>query len=339
MKFEKDVLIAPHTTFKIGGRARFFCMVNSTEELLEALQFARIEEVPFFVLGGGSNVLFSDGDFPGLVIHMNMKGVQVEERKEQSRVTVAAGEHWDSFVEQTVRLNLWGLENLSLIPGSVGASPVQNIGAYGVEVMNCVDSVHTIDAETGKEKIFSNKECRFAYRDSIFKKLGFKRYIITAVTFVLSTKPSPNLTYKDLHQYFLDRNITTPTQREIRDAVIEIRTSKFPNLATVGTAGSFWKNPIIDPSDYERLASAYPGLPSYPAGEKIKVSLAWILDRVCNLKGYSQGKVRLFERQPLVVVSEQGALSSEVRHLSEAVSGIVEGKTGIRVEPEVEWVG
>lgn len=339
MKFEKDVLISSHTTFAIGGRAKFFCTAHSHEELKEALQFAYISEIPYFILGGGSNLLFSDAGFPGLLIKIDLRGVQIEERKDSVLVTAAAGEPWDRFVEQTVQQNLWGLENLSLIPGSVGASPVQNIGAYGVEVMNCIDSVQTLDAESGKEKIFSNKDCQFSYRDSIFKRRENKRYIITSVTYKLSVKPQPNLTYKDLHQYFQAKQIAVPTQREIRDAVIEIRTGKFPDLSKIGTAGSFWKNPVIETADYKRLASLYPDMPSYPAGEKVKVSLAWILDRVCNLKGYALGKVRLFEKQPLVVVAERGALASEVQHFSEAVAGIVEGKTGIRIEPEVEWVG
>lgn len=339
MKFEKDVLIASHTTFKIGGKARYFCTVTTVDELIEALNFSHIEKIPYFILGGGSNVLFSDAGFPGLVIHMNLKGIQIEEKKDAVFVKAAAGEGWDDLVRQTVQLNLWGLENLSLIPGSVGASPVQNIGAYGVEVMSSVDSVQTLDAENGKEKVFSNKDCQFSYRDSFFKKRGSKRYIITSVTYKLSRTPTPNLTYKDLHQYFEAKNIKVPTQREIRDAVIEIRTGKFPDLGKIGTAGSFWKNPIIEQADYVRLIGLYPGMPSYPAGEKVKVSLAWILDHACNLKGYALGKVRLFEKQPLVVVAEIGASAKEVQHLSEAVSGIVEGKTGIRIEPEVEWVG
>lgn len=339
MKIEKDISLAPHTTFRIGGVASYFCKADSIEDIHEALAFARSKELPVFVLGGGSNVLFSDNGFAGLVIQMNLKGVEIGERKESVLVTVKAGEGWDSLVAHTVQQNLWGLENLSLIPGTVGASPVQNIGAYGVEVMNYVHSVQTIDGQTGREKIFSNKECQFSYRYSVFKKPAYKKFIITSVTFELSAKPTPNLSYKDLHQLFEAKGIKEPTQREIRDAVIEIRMKKFPNLAEIGTAGSFWKNPIIEKEDYVKLNTLYPGLPSYPFGEKVKVSLAWILDHVCNLKGYTRGKARLFEKQPLVVVAESGSTSVEIRTLSEAVSGIVEGKTGIRIEPEVEWVG
>lgn len=339
MKIEKDISLAPQTTFRIGGIASYFCEVNSIEDLHEALAFARTKEMPVFVLGGGSNVLFSDTGFAGLVIQMNMKGIKIGERKESVLVTAQAGEGWDSFVAHTVQQNLWGLENLSLIPGTVGASPVQNIGAYGVEVMNYIHSVQTIDGQSGKERTFSNKECQFSYRYSIFKKPAYKKFIITSVTFELSVKPTPNLSYKDLHQFFEAKGIKEPTQREIRDAVIEIRMNKFPNLAEIGTAGSFWKNPIIEKVDYVKLNNLYPGLPSYPFGENVKVSLAWILDHVCNLKGYTLGKARLFEKQPLVIVAESGSSSIEIKALSEAVSGIVEGKTGIRIEPEVEWVG
>lgn len=339
MKTEKNIPLASHTTFKIGGPASYFLKVRSINELKDALAFAQKEKIPFFILGGGSNILVSDKGFPGLVIEMAMRGATYEKTTDGIRVIAWAGEGWDLLVEKTVEWNAWGIENLSAIPGTVGASPVQNIGAYGTEVMNVIESVTTIDSETGKEKIFSNKECGFTYRDSVFKKPEFKKYIITSVSFALSSKPQPNISYKDLQEYFGKKGNANPSQSEIRDAVIDIRSKKFPNLKEFGTAGSFWKNPIISKDTYEKIKKEYPLIPSFPFGEKIKIPLAWILDNVCNLKGYSLGKVGLFKNQPLVVFTEIGATKRDVDRLTEEVFDKVKEKIGLEIEREVEWVG
>lgn len=339
MKIEKDISLAQYTTFRIGGTASYFCKVNSIEELSEALAFARSKKLPIYVLGGGSNVLFSDAGFTGLVIQVNLRGITTEKKADSVLVTSAAGEGWDNFVEFTVKEGFWGLENLSLIPGTVGASPVQNIGAYGVEVMDYIDSVRTIDIETGKERQFLSAECAFSYRDSIFKRPEYKKFIIVAVTFKLSLNSRPQTSYKDITQFFLAKGNTSPSQKEIRDAVIEIRMGKFPDLTKTGTAGSFWKNPIIEKAEFERLKLLFPELPSFPSGNKIKIPLAWILDHVCKLKGYTIGTAGLFNKQPLVVVAEHGSSSEAVKALSAQISALVKEKTGIVIEREVEWVG
>ncbi len=340
MTISEHVSLAEYTTFKIGGPARYFCVVKSIEELREALEFAKSKSQQVFVLGGGSNILAGDAGFDGLVIKMEMKGVV----REGSLVTAWAGEGWDDLVAKTVEWNMWGLENLSLIPGTVGASPVQNIGAYGVEVMDVIESVRTIDIETGAEKVFSNAECGFSYRDSFFKKPEAKKYIIVSVTFSLRLGGQgdgmANLSYKDIKAYFATTGVVAPSQAQVRGAVISIRTGKFPNLSTTGTAGSFWKNPIISKEQFARISAAYPLIPSFPVdGEgtsaHVKVPLAWVLDNVCGLKGFKMGLAGLFEKQPLVLVAEKGASSKDVNRLADFVARTVKDKTGIEIEREV----
>lgn len=341
MNLLENVPLAAHTTFALGGVARFFCVVSSVDDLHKAVEYATQKKIPFFVLGGGSNILVNEAGFPGLVIKMDIKGMvfNTHTREGEVYVTAGAGESWDGFVAETVEKGLWGMENLSLIPGTVGASPVQNIGAYGVEAKDCIDSVRVFDTSVGNEVIFSSAQCGFGYRDSIFKRIESKKYIITAVTFRLHTKPNPKLLYKDLKEFFLARNNTNPSQKEIRDAVIAIRTEKFPDLSIIGTAGSFWKNPIIAKSRFEKLKTTWSAMPSFPAdGDNVKVPLAYILDAVCNLKGFTTGRVGLFKKQPLVLVAEKGATTADVMKLADYVAKQVKEKTQISIEREVEYL-
>lgn len=347
MKIEKDIPLAPYTTLKVGGRAAFFAVAKSEEDLKEALAYASAESLPFFILGGGSNLLVSDAGFSGLVIKMEMDGSSFEKKGGDVFVTAWAGESWDELVAQTVEWNLWGLENLSAIPGSVGAAPVQNIGAYGVEAMSVIHEVRAIDAETGQVKTFSNADCGFTYRESIFKRPESKRFVITSVTFKLSSKPKPILLYNDLKERFVSVTPSQNLQKEIREAVIAIRASKFPDYSVVGTAGSFWKNPIVPRAAFEELSKRYPGMPSFPAhatagtrdvgqdDTEVKIPLAWILDKVCNLNGYSKGPVSLFQKQPLVLVAQTGATASQVETFAAHIKALVKEKTGIEIEREV----
>jgi len=227
------------------------------------------------------------------------------------------------------------MENLSLIPGTVGAAPVQYIGAYGAEAKDTIESVRVIDSATGKSRVLSSAECAFGYRDSLFKGPEGEGLIIVSVTFRLSLLPRPNLSYKDVREYLAARNVPEPTLTEIRQAVISIRQSKFPDLSLFGTAGSFWKNPIISAEAFAELKKAYPLIPSYPAGERVKVPLAWILDVVCGLKGHARGRVHLFRNQPLVLTVEIGATAAEVDAFAREIEATVRGKTGIIIEREV----
>lgn len=359
----QDVSLTSLTTLKTGGVAKYFCRAVSDKKIKDAVAFAIAKKLPIFVLGGGSNVLVADDGFPGLVIKIETRGILYEEKGGACLARAAAGESWDTFVADTVSRGLWGLENLSGIPGTVGAAPVQNIGAYGTEVKDSIESVRAFDVKTGEEKVFSNVECQFEYRDSFFKKPEGKKYIILEVVFKLSKEPRPNISYKDLQVYFAQkspeadvsslRNASRPhapvgaagsvlalkhplpTIFQIRSAVLQIRSKKFPDLSKVGTAGSFFKNPIISQEHFEKLKAKFPDLPSFPAKNGVKIPLAFVLDKICGLKGFKKGSVELFQNQPLVLINIGGASAGEIKSFSAEIKKIVFDKTGIEVEEEV----
>lgn len=339
MKLTEHVPLAPYTTFKIGGPARFFCTVTSGPGMIEAVTFAHKEKQRILVLGGGSNILISDAGFPGVVIKNEIlgKGI-VPLGGGEFRVTAGAGEPWDELVQFAVEHGLYGIENLSAIPGTVGAAPVQNIGAYGTEAADSILSVRALDTKALEYVDLSREDCKFGYRDSIFKhKKG--RYIIVQVDFKLSKHGTPSIAYKDLREYFAAKGDPHPSLQEVRDAVIAIRWKKLPDWKLWGTAGSFFKNPIISKAKYDKLAAEYPGLPGYaePDG-KMKVPLGWILDHVCKAKGHMVGNVGSYENQALVIVTKPGATASDVVSHAMALIDSVREKTGIRIEAEVEWV-
>lgn len=340
MKITENIALAPYTTFKIGGPAKFFCAAKSENELLEAVSFAKERKLKFFVLGGGSNILISDDGFNGLIVKNEIMGVKVigGERGVSNifRAEAGAGEIWDGFVAWSVGNNLYGLENLSSIPGTVGAAPVQNIGAYGSEVAEIVGSVRALDASNMVFADLSNEQCRFGYRDSVFKREK-GRYIITKVCFNLKRDGQVNIKYKDLNDYFSGQKI--PTLKEVRDAVMKIRARKLPDWKEWGTAGSFFKNPVILPEEFRALRERYPGLPGFPEDDgKIKVSLGWVLDIICGAKGLCKGKVCVYEKQALVLVASSGATAEEVVALSRELMKRVKDRTNIEIEAEVEWV-
>lgn len=333
MEPERNVPLKEYTTFRIGGPADYFVRAGSVEQVREALRFAREKGVPFFILGGGSNVLASDSGFRGLVIKVELKGVSFEEEGEGVRAIVSSGENWDAFVKMCIERGLWGVENLSGIPGTVGATPVQNVGAYGVEVGNCIKRIDAIDAQTLETVSFSVPACRFGYRDSFFKSPEGKRYVITAVHFLLGKTPRPVLSYKDLVAQFAGAK--APALSEIRDAVLSIRARKFPDLAKCGTAGSFFKNPIVSSSRFAELRTRFPDIPGFDAGDgRMKVPLAWILDALA-LKGKREGDVGAFGNQPLVLVNYNDASAEEVNTFAETVVFVVQKETGISIEREV----
>jgi len=337
MEIIKGKPLADFTTFRIGGNARFFCTIEKKEDLPEAVVFAREKSLPIFILGGGSNILISDKGFDGLVVKMGI--VEVEEIK-AGLVRAGAGENWDDFVAWTVDKGYGGLENLSLIPGTVGAAPVQNIGAYGVEVGDLIDSVEVFDAKENTFKSLSHKECDFSYRDSAFKKEK-GRYVIASVLFKLKKNTTPDISYKDLVELF--KNKQKPSIAEVRAAVIAIRTAKLPDLSKVGTAGSFFKNPVISKEKYAELKERYPELPSFAESAKggdgrVKVPLAWIIDKVCGLKGNKYGKAGIHETQALVIVNYSNASFEDVEKAAKEVEKSVKEKTGIDIEREVIMV-
>ena len=339
------------TTFRVGGTARFFCEVASVEELQEALKWARMYKagpLPFFILGGGSNILVADEGFQGLVIKMAIKGIAVENDNPATRcrVAIGAGEGWDSFVAMCVSRGLSGIENLSGIPGTVGAAPVQNIGAYGAEVSAVVERVDTIDDRTGAPRSFTNTECQFAYRESFFKTGEGKHFIITQVHVVLAKTPPLNFSYKDIGEFFNAHPAHPRTLRGLRDAILAIRAGKLPDWHTIGTAGSFFKNPIIARSQYDALKKTYPDLPGFiietqdmTAASLVKVPLGWIIDHICGYKGVTKGSVGTYRNQALVLVNTGGATATEVKAFAHEIIALVKEKTGIDVESEVQYVG
>lgn len=337
MEIEENIPLAPLTTFHIGGPARYFARVQSTNinDVREAFAFAKAKGLPVFVLGGGSNVLISDAGFDGLVIKIEITGVEWKEGGEKTLLIAGAGESWDALVQKAVEKNLWGVENLSGIPGTVGAAPIQNIGAYGAELKDTLAWVEVLDTNAGEIKTFTNSECAFAYRTSRFKKEP-GRFAVLRVALSLSPIPKPNISYRDLAAAFVQN--PQPSLTEIRAAVLTIRAGKFPDLAYEGTAGSFFLNPVVSGDVAARLRDQSPEMPQFPAEGGTKLSLAWILDNVLSLRGLKVGRARLFEKQPLVIVAEKNSSANDVKKLAEEVQRQVKEKIGIEIEKEVRII-
>jgi UDP-N-acetylmuramate dehydrogenase len=354
LSISENISLRDMTTFKVGGPARYFCEITTEDELCEAIDFAKKVKnptggpgVPFFILGGGSNILIADEGFPGLVIKMAIGTIFFEKTECGVEVSVGAGQNWDAFVAKCVTAELYGLENLSGIPGTVGAAPVQNIGAYGVEVKDVIQSVRVFDTQKNAFADLSATDCHFEYRDSIFKKQA-GRYIVTSVVFFLKKEGSANLAYKDLQDFFAKSGkIATgdgvPSLSEIRNAVLTIRGRKLPDVSApdaVGTAGSFFKNPVISANRYAELKKSWPDMPSYPAvtADSVKIPLAWILDNVCGYKGATKGNVGIYKNQALVIVNNGNATAAEIKNFANEITAAVKEKTGIMIEPEVQYI-
>ncbi|MEO8065316.1 MAG: UDP-N-acetylmuramate dehydrogenase [Candidatus Doudnabacteria bacterium] len=344
-------LLSELTTFRIGGPAEYYVSVPNLAELRIALDFAKSGKLSVFILGGGSNLLVSDQGFRGLVISLDIKSFEVTETAGGAELKIGAGENWDAVVERSISMNLWGIENLSDIPGSMGAAPVQNIGAYGQEVSQTIKSVEVLDVQTGKVMNFAKNQCGFAYRQSYFNTVWKNRFAILSVTLALSKNGLPNLTYFDVKKYFERVAHPNPGLLEIRNAIIEIRKNKFPDLSALGTAGSFFKNLLITEDQYDLLeenvrknfsAATAARLAEikdkFPQVGGIKIPTAYLID-ICGLKGKVLGGVRLWERQALVIVNQGQAKATDVAGLFKFVRQKVYAKTGMEIMPEPELVG
>jgi UDP-N-acetylmuramate dehydrogenase len=351
MDIKENVPLAPFTTLHIGGPAKYMLSAQSIEDIQAGLKFATEKDLKVFILGGGSNLLVDDKGFYGLVIKIELQGVHIEEAKTSfegsspdpsegfrgnSKIVIvaAAGEVWDALVECCVSEQLWGIENLSGIPGTVGGAVVQNIGAYGAALSETLLWVEALDT-AGQVKRFTIKECTFEYRESIFKH--HPEYIVLRAAFALSTVPKPNTTYKDLSKLFTD---TSADIQAVRRAVLAIRKGKFPDLTVEGTAGSFFKNPILPLAEAEALTEKYPDMPIFemPETTGVKVPLAWLLDNVLQLKGTSVGGARLYEKQPLVIAAKRNTSSADVKTLAEKVIHEVKEKCNLQIEAEVKII-
>ncbi len=339
MQTEPGKRLSDLTSLRLGGVASEFFTVAEREDLLSATKFIKERKLTWRVLGGGTNVLVADAGFPGMVLHMSLQGIDSQEKGDKIILTAAAGENLDDLVAYTVEQGWGGMESLSSIPGTVGATPVQNVGAYGVEVADLIVEVEVWDFANEVFRILTNADCQFAYRDSVFKHPEGSDLVVTAVTFALDAQPHINLQYQDLQRYFANQpDDQELTLVDVRRAVQEIRRGKFPPLdGEVGTAGSFFKNPLISPKVAANLVEKYPGLPVYPdsATGQCKISLAYLLDKVLGLKGYREGQVALYEQQPLILVTYPGATTTEVESFAKSITAKVAAATGVVIEREV----
>lgn len=320
-------------TFSIAAHAAAITYINSTAQLVETWKKAKEKNQPFLLLGEGSNVLFLE-DFSGSVALNRIKGIQVTENSEEWLLHVGSGENWHELVCYALEHNIPGLENLALIPGCVGSAPIQNIGAYGIELQNVCQYVDVLNMNSGEITQLKAEECQFGYRESIFKHAYKDGYAIVAVGFRLTKHWQPKLTYGDLTR--LDPHSVTP--REIFDSVCAMRMSKLPDPAITGNAGSFYKNPTVDSVVAEKIQRDYPSMPSYPqANGQVKLAAGWLVEQA-NLKGFSIGGAAVHQNQALVLINKDHASSADVRALAKHVRDSVAAKFGIWLEPEVRFI-
>ena len=335
MRIQLNYDLGAQNTFRMKVSCACYVEYENVKEL-EGLNFDRLPK-PLLHIGEGSNLLFT-GDFPGTVLHSNIEFIKyIDMGFDDVPVMVGAGVEWDHFVAETCRHGLWGAENLSLIPGEVGAAAVQNIGAYGVEIKDILSGVVAFDLQERKKVKFSREECRYGYRDSLFKQPGSKgRYVITSVLFRLSRKPAPRLDYKGIREALEGREPQSP--QEVREAVIRIRRQKLPDPEEIGSAGSFFKNPVVSREEFARI-SPDGSAPHYdlPDGT-VKVPAAWMIDR-CGFKGATEGGAAVYEKQPLVIVNQSGtATPQDVLALEQRIINGVRERFGVTLHPEVEHI-
>tara|TARA_B100000508_G_scaffold141093_1_gene146654 strand:+ start:177740 stop:178750 length:1011 start_codon:yes stop_codon:yes gene_type:complete len=328
--------IAPYTTFGVKAVAKSFSIFSSTEELKSLIQNNKEKEL--MILGGGSNVLFTK-DFQGLILVNKISGIEVvNEDDDHVYVKVGAGENWHNFVLHAIEKGWGGIENLSLIPGSVGASPMQNIGAYGVEIKDVFDSLTAFHRKELKEQKFSHEECQFGYRESVFKRSLKDQYVITSVTYRLTKKHKLNTSYGAIEDELERKSISQPTIKDVSDAVISIRQSKLPDPKEIGNAGSFFKNPVVKKNVLEIIQKEYPKAPFYPIDEDhVKVPAGWLIDKA-GWKGKRFGDYGVHVNQALVLVNYDDAKGQEIYDLSQRILDDVRNRFGINLEREVNII-
>lgn len=334
MLVKENVSLINHTTFGVDVSARYFVEVRNTADVRDLLIRPEWKNNHHYFLGGGSNILFTK-DYSGLLIQNKITGKEIiTENEEYLEVQVGAGESWNDLVHWSVTRNLWGIENLVLIPGTVGASPVQNIGAYGQEAADTIVSVSGVDTETGRSFVFAGEQCEFAYRSSIFKEYP-GRFIITRVVYRLSKKRKPCLEYGSIQKLIEGRDAAQLSSLEIAEIITQIRQSKLPSLGEIGMAGSFFKNPIISVEHYQELQKKYPEIPSYPAGDlQVKIPAGWIIE-ILGFKGVQKGNVGTYKKHALVLVNYGQATGSEVWDFAQEIITKTHNVFGINLEPEV----
>lgn len=327
--------LKPYNTFGIAIKARLFCEICSKEQLSALIESGQLQRQPFLLLGGGSNILFTK-DMEGLVVRMNITGREILFQDEDKvLVRIAAGENWDDFVVWSLDRGLNGLENLSLIPGNVGSSPIQNIGAYGVEVKDFIEEVEVIYLADGRVEVLRHAQCAFGYRDSIFKNALKGKVAILSVTFRLNKSKNLHLAYGAISHELEEMGIASPTSSDVREAVCRIRRSKLPDPAILGNAGSFFKNPTVSSQVYDSLLLKFPALPAYPqANGSYKLAAGWLIEQ-CGWKGIRVGDAGVHIAQALVLVNYGIATGKEILTLATEIQQSVHAKFGIKLEMEV----
>lgn len=335
-KFSDNVSLKPFNTFGIEAKASKFQTFGTVEELQHLLKL--VGNQPLLILGGGSNLLLTQ-DFQGYVLKNELKGISVVKEAEDSIFTeVQAGENWHQFVLHCIEKNWAGVENLSLIPGTVGAAPMQNIGAYGIEIKEVFDSLKAVEIASGVLHTFSKEDCQFGYRESIFKKSLKGKYVITSVTFKLSKKLEFNVTYGAIKDTLKEMGVTELSIKAISDAVISIRQSKLPDPAKIGNAGSFFKNPEVEKIDFEGLKAEFPGIPGFQLpSNKIKIPAAWLIEQA-GWKGRTFGEIGVHKNQPLVLVNYGNGKGNDLKDLAYKIRASVKDKFGIELTPEVNII-
>lgn len=335
---QADKNLQAYNTLGIASHAKYFAEITGIEQLQETLSDPAFATERKLVLGSGSNVLFVR-DFNGLVLHVAIPGItRVGENEQHVWVRSGAGVIWHDLVRYCVRRGWGGIENLSLIPGTVGAAPIQNIGAYGVELEEVFHELQAVDIDTGKKRLFTREECRFGYRDSIFKRELNGKYVITDVTLRLDKDSVINDSYGAIRERLREKGVTNPTIRDISDTVIEIRQRKLPDPKDLGNAGSFFKNPVVSDETFARLQSEYPDIPGYPQEDSgIKVPAGWLIE-AAGWKGKVIGNVGTYRNQALVIVNHGNATGREIMNLARRIRESVSDQFGIELVPEVNII-
>ena len=334
---QENISLKEHNTFGVDAVAKYYANIENEKQIAELFEKEDVLTVPMLILGGGSNILFTR-NFPGLILQIQIEGIKVKKAGTDIFVTAGGGVVWNDLVKFCVSHDFAGIENLSLIPGTVGAAPVQNIGAYGVELMDVFESCRAYDLLENKIVEFDKEACEFSYRDSFFKREGKGRYIITEGTLKLSTIPTLNISYGAVQSELQQREILRPTIQDVSKVISEIRVSKLPDPSTIGNSGSFFKNPIIEYEQFENLQSAFSDIVYYPIqSDKIKLAAGWLIEQ-CGWKGLKVGNTGTWKNQALVLVNNGNATGREVYDFSETIIKSVYEKFGVLIEREVNII-
>lgn len=335
MQIFQNVSLRRYNTFNLEARADYLAMIEQPGDIINAFDFAQDKKLPVLILGGGSNLLFTR-DFKGLIAKINFKGIRVlDENDEQVWLEVLAGTEWEDLIDYCMEHHYCGLENLTLIPGKAGSAPIQNIGAYGREVSDFIEAVKVFDTDARENRTLHRDACRFGYRHSRFKEEK-GRYVITSVIFKLQRHFQPCLTYEGLRKYMESRQIP-PTLENVRNAIKAIRQEKLPEVGKIGSAGSFFKNPVLTREEWSRLESRAGQVPHFESENEIKIPAAWLIEQ-CGFKGMRRGDAGVWPGQPLVLVNYGNARGEEILALAHDIIAAVEERFGIRLEPEVNII-